>query len=114
MRPSCSYLVDPAYCHLTALVIGQFLWRASMKESAVGWTYMLSARYVRRAKRLSQHSLMVVPSTLKQIAGSVQYLSHFRSSVLFRKVVGLRLFCFWPPWGVSFRQACVTPSESRC
>ena len=39
-----------------------------MKESAVGWTYMLSARYVRRAKRLSQYSLMVVPSTLKQIA----------------------------------------------
>jgi hypothetical protein len=31
--------------------------------------------------------------------GSVQTFSHFRSSVLFRKVVGLRLFCFWPPWG---------------
>jgi hypothetical protein len=31
--------------------------------------------------------------------GSVQYLSHFRSSLAYWKVVGLRLFCFWPPWG---------------
>ena len=29
--------------------------------------------------------------------GSVQSFSHFRSSVLFRKVVGFGLFCCWPP-----------------
>ena len=31
--------------------------------------------------------------------GSVQLFSHFRSSVLLRKVVGLGLFCFRFPWG---------------
>jgi hypothetical protein len=31
--------------------------------------------------------------------GSVRRFSHFRSSSACWKVVGLKLFCFWPPWG---------------
>ena len=33
------------------------------------------------------------------VQGSVQSFSHFRSSLACWQVVGLGLFCSWPPWG---------------
>ena len=48
------------------------------------------------------------------VSGSVQSFSHFRFSVLFGKVVGLRLFCSWPRGGQEQSgQAMTTTSASR-
>ena len=49
--------------------------------------------------------LLVCLPVIVVMAGSVQSFSHFRSFVLFRKVVGLGLFCSWPPWGPGARRS---------
>ena len=38
-------------------------------------------------------------------SSSVQRFSHFRSSLELRKVVGLELFCCWPPWGPAAKRS---------
>jgi transposase len=46
--------------------------------------------------------------------GSVQSFSHFLNSLRLRKVVGLKLICFRPPWGPEAKgQAMATTSARR-
>jgi len=70
------------------------LWKFIAAAERIAWIASPASPFERL--RLNRCSFFRCPM---RGSGSVQSFSHFRSSVLFRKVVGLELFCSWSPRG---------------